>query len=165
MLLLDIIAGARPKLMKIAQIIHAIEESKFSGGSLEYRLIHTGQHYGARMSGDFFIQLGIPEPDVNLEVDSGTQAEQKSAIMVRYAKLLLASSRSDLYLVVGDVSSTMACAIIAKNFTYRLHMWRVEFDPVTGPCRRRSIGWLPTQLQTGFLRPASKKTRTSETQE
>ena len=112
--LVDIIAGARPNFMKIAPIIHAIEESKFSGGSLEYRLIHTGQHYDARMSGDFFIQLGIPEPDVNLEVGSGTQAEQTSAIMVRYEKLLL-ESRSDLCLVVGDVSSTMACAITAQK--------------------------------------------------
>ena len=66
------------------------------------------------MSGDFFDQLGIPEPDVNLEVGSGTQAEQTAAIMMRYEQLLL-KSRSDLCLVVGDVTSTMACAIAAQK--------------------------------------------------
>jgi UDP-N-acetylglucosamine 2-epimerase (non-hydrolysing) len=66
------------------------------------------------MSGDFFTQLGIPAPDVNLEVGSGTQAEQTAAIMTRYEKLLL-DARSDLCLVVGDVTSTMACAIAAQK--------------------------------------------------
>lgn len=66
------------------------------------------------MSGDFFKQLGIPEPDVNLEVGSGTQAEQTAAIMIRYERLLL-EARSDLCLVVGDVTSTMACAIAAQK--------------------------------------------------
>ena len=66
------------------------------------------------MSGDFFLQLGIPEPDVNLEVGSGTQAEQTAAIMVRYEKLLM-EKPSDLCLVVGDVTSTMACSIAAQK--------------------------------------------------
>jgi len=111
---IDIIAGARPNLMKIAPIIQAIEKVQEGGSRLKYRLVHTGQHYDARMSGDFFTQLGIPEPDVNLEVGSGTQAEQTAAIMVRYEKLLT-ESRSDLCLVVGDVTSTMACAIVAQK--------------------------------------------------
>jgi UDP-N-acetylglucosamine 2-epimerase (non-hydrolysing) len=110
----DIIAGARPNFMKIAPIIRALEARMDSGGRLGYRLVHTGQHYDARMSGDFFTQLGIPEPDVNLEVGSGTQAEQTAAIMVRYEKLLL-DERKDLCLVVGDVTSTMACAIAAQK--------------------------------------------------
>jgi len=112
--LIDIIAGARPNFMKIAPIIRAIQVRQQSGSNLQYRLVHTGQHYDARMSGDFFNQLGIPEPDVNLEVGSGTQAEQTSAIMVRYEKLLL-DQRSDLCLVVGDVTSTMACSIVAQK--------------------------------------------------
>src|SRR3972149_5229156 len=66
------------------------------------------------MSGDFFTQLGIPEPDLNLEVGSGTQAEQTASIMVRYEKLLL-EQRGDLCLVVGDVTSTMACSIVARK--------------------------------------------------
>ena len=114
MKLIDIIAGARPNFMKIAPIIRALEESRRAGGRLDYRLVHTGQHYDARMSGDFFTQLGIPAPQVNLEVGSGTQAEQTAAIMVGYEKLLLAR-RSDLCLVVGDVTSTMACAIAAQK--------------------------------------------------
>ena len=111
---IDIIAGARPNFMKIAPILHALNKRRSEGGLLRYRLIHTGQHYDARMSGDFFIQLGIPEPDVNLEVGSGTPAEQTAGIMTRYEKLLL-ESRSDLCLVVGDVTSTMACAIAAQK--------------------------------------------------
>src|SRR4051812_12474031 len=115
MALVDIIAGARPNFMKIAPIIRAIHRRQKDGGSnLRVRLIHTGQHYDQRMSGDFFSQLGIPDPDVNLEVGSGTQAEQTAAIMVRY-EALLRSERSDLCVVVGDVTSTMAAAIVAQK--------------------------------------------------
>lgn len=111
---IDLIAGARPNFMKIAPIIDAIKEAQSRGASVKYRLIHTGQHYDRAMSGGFFEQLGIPEPDINLEVGSGTQAEQAAAIMVRYEKALL-EHRSDLCLVVGDVTSTMACAIVARK--------------------------------------------------
>lgn len=111
---IDIIAGARPNFMKIGPIIRAMEERSRAGGSLAYRLVHTGQHYDARMSGDFFTQLNIPEPHVNLEVGSGTQAEQTAAIMVLYDQLLR-KQRCDLCLVVGDVTSTMACAIAAQK--------------------------------------------------
>lgn len=111
---IDIIAGARPNFMKIAPIIRAIQKRQQLASKLRYRLVHTGQHYDARMSGDFFAQLGIPEPDVNLEVGSGSQAEQTAAIMVRYETLVL-EHRSNLCLVVGDVTSTMACAIVAQK--------------------------------------------------
>jgi UDP-N-acetylglucosamine 2-epimerase (non-hydrolysing) len=100
--------------MKVAPIIAALEQSKASGGRIFYRLIHTGQHYDARMSDDFFNQLGIPAPHVNLEVGSGTQTEQTCAIMTRYEHLLL-EAPSDLCLVVGDVTSTMACAITSQR--------------------------------------------------
>jgi UDP-N-acetylglucosamine 2-epimerase (non-hydrolysing) len=113
-MLIDIIAGARPNFAKIAPIIHALARRQALGSTLAYRLVHTGQHYDARMSGDFFEQLGIPAPDVNLEVGSGTHAEQTAAIMVRYEALLM-KARSDLTLVVGDVTSTMACAIAAQK--------------------------------------------------
>ena len=112
---IDIIAGARPNFMKIAPIIRALRDRQEAGGTLRYRLVHTGQHYDARMSGDFFTQLGIPEPDVNLEVGSGTQAEQTAGIMVSYERLLKDGDRADLCLVVGDVNSTMACSITAKK--------------------------------------------------
>lgn len=100
--------------MKVAPIIRALDKQRSTGGMLRYRLIHTGQHYDSAMSGAFFTQLGIPHPEVNLEVGSGTQAEQTAAIMVRYEKILL-ERRSDLCLVVGDVTSTMACAITAQK--------------------------------------------------
>ncbi|MDA7665650.1 UDP-N-acetylglucosamine 2-epimerase (non-hydrolyzing) [Verrucomicrobia bacterium] len=112
--LIDIIAGARPNFMKIAPIIRAIKKSQSSGGKLGYRLVHTGQHYDERMSASFFKQLGIPDPDINLEVGSGTQAEQTAKIMMSYETLLL-KKPSKLCLVVGDVTSTMACTIAAQK--------------------------------------------------
>ena len=116
---LDIIAGARPNFMKIAPIIEAIEARKQRGGRLDYRLIHTGQHYDRNMSGAFFEQLGIPEPAVNFGVGGGTQAEQAGGIMRAYEQLL-AEQPSALCLVVGDVTSTMACAITAKKMGVRV---------------------------------------------
>lgn len=110
----DIIAGARPNLMKIGPIIRALEARKAAGGCLDYRLVHTGQHYDARLSGDFFVELGIPPPDANFEVGSGSQAEQTAAIMVRYEQWLREQSPA-LCLVVGDVTSTMACAVTAQK--------------------------------------------------
>lgn len=112
--LIDIIAGARPNFMKIAPIISALKTHQVAGGMLRYRLIHTGQHYDASLSGNFFSQLGIPSPDINLEVGSGSQAEQTAAIMLGYDRLLQ-QDPSDLCLVVGDVTSTMACAIVAQK--------------------------------------------------
>jgi UDP-N-acetylglucosamine 2-epimerase (non-hydrolysing) len=111
---IDIIAGARPNFMKVAPIIHEIRRRERKGGGLRFRLVHTGQHHEARMSGDFFEQLEIPEPHVNLGAGSGTQAEQTAAIMTGYERLLQVD-RSDLCLVVGDVTSTMACAITAQK--------------------------------------------------
>ncbi len=117
---LDIIAGARPNFMKIAPIIEALEKVK---DKIQYRLIHTGQHYDRKMSGSFFEELGIPDPDVNLEVGSGTQAEQTARIMERYEALLL-KDMADYCLVVGDVTSTMACSIAAKKLG--VHVIHVE---------------------------------------
>jgi UDP-N-acetylglucosamine 2-epimerase (non-hydrolysing) len=111
---IDLIAGARPNFMKIAPIIDAILEEQAKGTDIHFRLIHTGQHYDKNMSDSFFVQLGIPQPNVNLGAGGGTQAEQTAAIMIGYEKLLL-SERSDLCLVVGDVTSTMACAIVAQK--------------------------------------------------
>jgi UDP-N-acetylglucosamine 2-epimerase (non-hydrolysing) len=108
---IDIIAGARPNFIKIAPIISAIKDLK--NNEIEYRLIHTGQHYDSNMSGTFFEQLNIPMPNYNLEVGGGTQAEQTGAIMIRYEKLLSESLKPNICLVVGDVNSTMACSIVA----------------------------------------------------
>lgn len=111
---ITIIAGARPNFMKIAPIIHEIENAKKVGHLLDYRLVHTGQHYDKNMSGDFFEQLQIPEPHVNLECSGGSQAEQTANIMIAFEKELLANP-ANLVLVVGDVTSTMACALVAQK--------------------------------------------------
>ncbi|MEP7106926.1 MAG: UDP-N-acetylglucosamine 2-epimerase (non-hydrolyzing) [Ferruginibacter sp.] len=111
---ITIVAGARPNFMKIAPIISSVEAAKKSGEDISYRLVHTGQHFDRNMSESFFEQLGIPEPDVNLECGGGTQAEQTANIMVKFEKDLM-NHPADLVLVVGDVTSTMACSIVAKK--------------------------------------------------
>lgn len=103
--------------MKIAPIIHAINNS--SNKKLAYRLVHTGQHYDKNMSESFFKELNIPEPHINLEAGGGTQAEQTANIMVRFEKYL-AENPSDLVLVVGDVTSTLACSVVAKKLHTRV---------------------------------------------
>lgn len=114
MLKLTIIAGARPNFMKIAPLIRAIESIGVDDNKISYRLVHTGQHYDKAMSGSFFDQLGIPEPHINLECGGGTQAEQTAAIMVAIERELLVNI-PDWLIVVGDVTSTMACSIVAKK--------------------------------------------------
>jgi UDP-N-acetylglucosamine 2-epimerase (non-hydrolysing) len=111
---ITIVAGARPNFMKIAPIIHAIQEAKADGEAIDFRLVHTGQHYDKNMSGSFFEQLQIPKPHVNLECSGGTQAEQTAAIMISFEKDLMANP-ADLVLVVGDVTSTMASALVAQK--------------------------------------------------
>lgn len=116
---IDLIAGARPNFMKIAPIIDSINRARSVGKNIAFRLVHTGQHYDMNMSGNFFIELGIPEPDINLNAGGGTQAEQTAAIMIGYEKLLLIE-KPDLCMVVGDVTSTMACAIAAQKLNVKV---------------------------------------------
>ena len=118
-MLIDIIAGARPNFMKIAPVIAAIHDAQSKGNEINYRLIHTGQHYDKNMSGSFFEELGIPKPDVNLECGGGTQAEQTAQIMVKFEKDLM-EHPADIVLVVGDVTSTMACSIVAKKLLVKV---------------------------------------------
>lgn len=116
---LTIIAGARPNFMKIAPVIHAIEKFNGNGKQMEYRLVHTGQHYDKNMSDTFFEELNIPKPDANLGVGSGTHAEQTAGIMIAFEKELTAHP-ADLVIVVGDVTSTMACSIVAKKLNTKV---------------------------------------------
>lgn len=118
-MILTLIAGARPNFMKIAPIIHAILQAQQSGKNIHYRLVHTGQHYDQKMSDTFFKELNIPAPDVNLGCGGGTQAEQTAAIMVAFEKDLFANP-SNLVMVVGDVTSTMACSIVAKKLNTKV---------------------------------------------
>lgn len=116
---ISIIAGARPNFMKIAPIIDAIRQKQQEGNDIQYRLVHTGQHYDKNMSESFFEELGIPEPDINLECGGGSQAEQTANVMVRFEKDLL-QHPADLVLVVGDVTSTLACSIVAKKLNTKV---------------------------------------------
>lgn len=118
-MLVDIIAGARPNFMKISPIIKSIKLAQANGKNIHFRLIHTGQHYDKNMSDNFFEQLQIPEPSFNLNVGSGTQAQQTAGIMIKYEEIL-EKEKSDLCLVVGDVNSTMACSIVAKKMNIKV---------------------------------------------
>lgn len=111
---ITLIAGARPNFMKVAPIIHAIKCSQSERKGFSFRLVHTGQHYDKQMSGTFFEELNIPQPDINLGCGGGSQAEQAAAIMVKFEQDLLANP-TDLVMVVGDVTSTMACSLVAKK--------------------------------------------------
>jgi len=101
--------------MKIAPLIEAFRKRDHK----DVLLVHTGQHYDPKMSGEFFRELAIPEPDVNLEVGSGTHAEQTARIMVGFEKVC-EREHPDWIVVVGDVNSTMACAITAKKLGIRV---------------------------------------------
>ena len=119
---LTLIAGARPNFMKIAPIIHAINKLNPTSPDrkkINFRLVHTGQHYDHKMSETFFEELNIPQPDVNLGCGGGTQAEQTAAIMIAFEKELMAHP-TDLVMVVGDVTSTMACSIVAKKLNIKV---------------------------------------------
>jgi UDP-N-acetylglucosamine 2-epimerase (non-hydrolysing) len=110
------VVGARPNFMKIAPFIRAIASynNRHPEQPLQHLLLHTGQHYDARMSDTFFSELGIPEPDINLEIGSGTHAEQVGHTMMAFEKVLK-QEKPDWVIVVGDVNATLACAITAKK--------------------------------------------------
>jgi UDP-N-acetylglucosamine 2-epimerase (non-hydrolysing) len=105
------VVGARPNFMKMAPIIEAMNRLP---DRFDHLLVHTGQHYDERMSQSFFRDLGIPKPDIDLEVGSGSHAEQTARIMIEFEKVCL-NEQPDLVIVVGDVNSTMACTITAKK--------------------------------------------------
>lgn len=111
-----IIAGARPNFMKVAPLIRRIRAGDWgqNGVGLDYRLVHTGQHYDEKMSGVFFQELGIPAPDINLEVGSGSHAVQTASIMTKFEPVCL-DEKPDWVVVVGDVNSSVACALVAAK--------------------------------------------------
>jgi UDP-N-acetylglucosamine 2-epimerase (non-hydrolysing) len=113
---ISLIIGARPNFMKIAPIVRALKNtSEF----FTYRLIHTGQHINKEMSEVFLDELGIPEPDAYLNGSGKTQSEQTAKIMVNFEKEC-SKFRSDIILVVGDINSSLACAIVAKKMHIKL---------------------------------------------
>ena len=121
-----IVVGARPNFMKAAPLIRAIETRNGSGaktgagdscGDIRPILVHTGQHYDESMSGSFFTDLALPKPDIYLGVGSGSHAVQTGEIMRMFEQVVL-SERPDVLVVVGDVNSTIACALVASKISY-----------------------------------------------
>lgn len=109
------VVGARPNFMKIAPFIHVINEyNNNNNNSIEHILVHTGQHYDDRMSKSFFEDLNIPEADINLNVGSGSHAEQVGNTMIAFEKVVQ-QYKPDWIVVVGDVNATLACAVVAKK--------------------------------------------------
>lgn len=109
------VCGARPNFMKIAPLMHAFGRH----GEFKPLLVHTGQHYDHKMSQLFFEELGIPRPDINLEVGSGSHAVQTAEIMKKFEPVVL-EFRPDYVLVVGDVNSTIACGLVAVKLGVKL---------------------------------------------
>ena len=115
----DLIAGTRPNFVKVASLIAAQRSFPKLGNKFNFRIVHTGQHYDARLSKIFFEQLALPSPNVNFGVGSGSQATQTAGIMCHYEDWLSTSS-CDLAVVVGDVNSTVACALTAAKMNVLL---------------------------------------------
>lgn len=108
------VGGARPNFMKVKPVVDALEAR-----GAEVVLVHTGQHYDASMSGVFFDELGLRRPDHHLGAGSGTQAEQIARVMTSF-EMLMTDQQPDLVVVVGDVNSTLACALVTANSEARL---------------------------------------------
>jgi UDP-N-acetylglucosamine 2-epimerase (non-hydrolysing) len=114
-----LVAGARPNFMKIAPILEAFRLRQTTRPDLQVQLVHTGQHYDSKMSDSFFEDLGIPDPDINLGVGSGSHAQQTARVMIAFEEVCV-KEQPDWVLVVGDVNSTMACTITAKKLGIRV---------------------------------------------
>lgn len=118
-----LIAGARPNFMKIAPLVKAVQiqnqTRQWGKAEIDLKLIHTGQHYDRAMSEVFFRELGIPEPDINLEVGSGSHAVQTANVMTKFEPVC-ERERPDWVFVVGDVNSTLACTFVATKLGVRV---------------------------------------------
>ncbi len=112
---IHLIAAARPNFMKIAPLYHALRAEE----DMQPVVVHTGQHYDINMSDVFFRDLGLPEPDINLGVGSGSHAEQTGKVMMAYEHTLL-ETRPDLVVVVGDVNSTMAATLSSVKLGFKV---------------------------------------------
>jgi len=114
------IVGARPNFVKMASIVRAINDYNISHKNpiIEHLIVHTGQHYDDRMSQLFFEELELPKPHINLNVGSASHAVQTAEVMRRFEPVLL-ERQPDVVVLVGDVNSTIACALVASKIKYR----------------------------------------------
>ena len=125
MTLIISIVGARPQFIKCSSVSKRIREI------FDEILVHTGQHYDENMSDVFFSELGIPRPDYNLQIGSGSHGEQTGKMLEAIEKILL-EKRPHLVLVYGDTNSTLAGALQAQNYIFQLHMLKRVFEVLTG---------------------------------
>ena len=146
------VVGARPNFMKVAAICEAIKEynRQRQKPKIEHVLVHTGQHYDANMSDAFFNDLELPKPNLFLGVGSGSHSTQTAKVMEGFEKVL-EEQKPQIVIVVGDVNSTVACALVTKKtWCVRARMeeilflnwltWRRACGVLTERCRRKSIG-------------------------
>ena len=174
---IHLICAARPNFMKIAPLYHALKKTNWARPVI----VHTGQHYDINMSDAFFVDLGLPAPDINLDVRNGSHAQQTGKVMIAYEELLM-EQRPDLVVVVGDVNSTMAATIAATKVIYPfpnrnriennearkngrlVDRWSPTLKPACGPstapCPKSSTGWSPTSWPTSSGRRRGMPTRT-----
>ena len=128
------VVGARPNFMKVAPVIKALGDKN----GVNQVLVHTGQHYDINMSDIFFSQLGIPAPDINLEVGSGSHAVQTAQIMIGIEDVL-SKAKPDLVLVYGDVNSTVAAVLVCAKSHIPIGHVEAGLRPLTGQCLKKSI--------------------------
>jgi hypothetical protein len=132
-----LVVGARPNYMKVAPVHRALAKLATQ------TIVHTGQHYDVLMSDIFFRQLDLPDPDINLEVGSGTHAAQTGQIMIRLEPVLL-ERRPDFVAVYGDVNSTVAATLVCSKLLIPIAHVKPAFGREIAPCRKRSTAWSPT---------------------
>ena len=128
------VLGARPNFVKAAPVIRAL-----AALGHEQRVVHTGQHYDERMSGVFFVQLGLPRPDVNLGVGPGSHARQTAEVLTGMEREFTENSPA-LAVVYGDVNSTSARRWPPRSSASRWPTWKPGCAASTTPCLRRSTG-------------------------
>jgi len=148
------VVGARPNFMKAAPVMAALAKR----ANVRQMLVHTGQHFDVNMSDVFFEQLGMQQPDVNLQVGSGTHAQQTAEIMSRFEPVIT-EQRPDLVLVYGDVNSTVAAALVCSKLGFPVAHVEAGLPPSTVECRRRSTAWSPINSRISSLRPLRTGTR------
>jgi UDP-N-acetylglucosamine 2-epimerase len=150
-----LVAGARPNFMKVAPIWHEVRKRE----GVSAVVVHTGQHYDANMSDVFFVELGLPKPDEFLGVGSGTHAEQTAKVMLAFEPVLQ-KYEPDVVVVVGDVNSTLACALVAVKMGIRVAHVEAGCAAEIEICRRRLTELPPMPFRTICLPLARTRMQT-----
>ena len=144
------VVGARPNYMKMAPLIRAFRNEPGAPSTL---LVHTGQHYDVAMHDRLFADLNLRPPDINLEVGSGTHAQQRAEIMRRFEPVV-DDAQPSCVVVVGDVNSTLACSLVCVKKAIPVVHVEAGYAASIARCRRKSTGCLPTRSAMCSTRPS-----------